>query len=100
MVISAIAVFLPTFWLLIGVADTVAEYVVLVVSVVVCAMATFTFAKHLWATPTNIPEHLKAVGYVESPESKAEEESVEQLVDRYSTRWGGDRSRVPDSKKG
>lgn len=100
LVISVIAVFLSLFWLVIGGAVTVAEYVVLVIIVVVCAMATFAFAKHLWATPTNFPQHLKAEGYLESPETKAEEESLEQLVDRYSTRWGGDRSRAPDSKKG
>ncbi len=99
LVIAIIAVFLPMFMLLVGGATTPGEFVVLAVMVTVTGIAAFIFAKHLWNTPTNFPLHLKAEGYLESPE-KQDEETLEQLVDRYSTRWGGDSSRVPDSKKG
>ncbi|HNI71456.1 MAG TPA: hypothetical protein PKX56_06140 [Marmoricola sp.] len=100
LVIAIIATFLPVFMLLIGGAGTVAEYVVLIAMVLVCGIAAFVFGRHLWNTPTNFPQHLKAEGYLESPDKQGEEEPLEALVDRYATRWGGDRSRVPDSQKG
>lgn len=99
LIIAIVAVFLPLFMLIIGGASSAGEYVVLLVMVAVCGIAGVVFARHLWNTPSNFPQHLKAEGYLESPEKSDDEDSLEQLVDRYATRWGGDRSRVSDPGK-
>ena len=100
--VAAVAVFMPTAMLL-G-ADGAGDVIVLTAAVIVALIAGVPLAKHLWHTPSNFPEHLRrdassdAPGAEDSPPSgpgqPTGEPSLDQVLDRYQTRWASDRRRV------
>jgi hypothetical protein len=86
--VGIVAAFLPAA-MLVG-ARAVIDVVVLVTTLFVTVVATVPLARHLWDTPSNFPAHLprKAAGDAEA--EPAAVAGLEELIDRYSTRWSGD----------
>ncbi|GAA6525054.1 hypothetical protein [Intrasporangium sp. DVR] len=104
LVVAAVAVFMPTAMLL-G-AHGPGDVIVLVTTVLVGLIAGAPLAQHLWRTPSNFPEHLRqdassdAPGLPELAPETAGAAKIDQILDRYQTRWASDRRRVdlPDPK--
>lgn len=100
--VAVVAIFMSTAMLL-G-AKGAADYIVLAATIFVAVVATVPLARHLWDTPSNFPEsikHLNQEGSSDAPGSPAPDgsapatpASLEQIIDRYSTRWGSDTRRV------
>lgn len=97
--VGVVAIFMPTAMLL-G-AEVAADYMVLAATIFVAVVATVPLARHLWDTPTNFPEHI--VGHLRSeasgdasdnPVATPAQPTVDDLVDRYATRWTSDTHRV------
>ena len=103
--VGVIAVLMPTAML--TAARNTADVVCLLAVIGTGVLVTRPLARHLWNTPTNFPEHLPhdpspaarpltgaeataagATGSTGDAQARAEE-----LIDRYSTRWSGDRRR-------
>jgi len=59
-----------------------ADVLVLLTTALVVVAASFPLARHLWTTPSNAPDHL--------PHRTGEQEALATMIDRYSTRWGGE----------
>ncbi|MEB4210119.1 hypothetical protein [Mycobacterium sp. 94-17] len=62
-----------------------ADALVLTATVLVVALLGLPLVRHLWNTPSNAPEHL--------PHRTGIEDQVAAAIDRYSTRWGGWKSK-------
>jgi hypothetical protein len=97
--VAVVAIFLSTSMLL-G-AEVAADYVVLAATIFVAVVATVPLARHLWDTPSNFPEHIVHEASSDSPgapggptTAAAAQPSLEQIIDRYTTRWGSDTRRV------
>ena len=57
-----------------------ADVLVLLTTAVVVLAVSLPLARHLWTTPSNAPDHLP---------HRTGEEARAELIDRYSTHWGG-----------
>lgn len=93
--VGVVAVFMPTAMLL-G-AEVAADYVVLAATIFVAVVATVPLARHLWDTPSNFPEHIvheASADASDTPVAAPAAPTVDDLVDRYATRWGSDTRRV------
>lgn len=100
--VAVVAVFMSTAMLL-G-AHSVTDFIVLTTTIFVSVVATVPLARHLWDTPSNFPESIKhlaaessadAAGADTSPgPSDGTPISVDELADRYATRWSSERRRV------
>jgi hypothetical protein len=60
---------------------SVTDVLVLLGTGVIVVVAGIPLVRHLWATPSNAPDHL--------PHRSGQEDAVANAIDRYSTRWGG-----------
>ena len=99
---AAVAVFMPTAMLL-G-AHGAGDVIVLTTAVIVSLIAGVPLTKHLWHTPSNFPEHLRSDASSDAPGAEDSspsgpgqptgEPSLDQVLDRYQTRWASDRRRV------
>jgi hypothetical protein len=100
--VAAVAVFMPTAMLL-G-AHGGGDVIVLTAAIIVGLIAGVPLAKHLWQTPSNFPEHLRRDASSDAPGADdaappgvgqpTGEPSLDQVLDRYQTRWASDRRRV------
>ncbi|GMA19431.1 hypothetical protein MM440_12925 [Arsenicicoccus piscis] len=95
LVLAVIAVFLPAGMLL---ADhAVPDVVVLVATLaVVTILGVVPLGKHLAGSPDNFPTHLvheASSDHVDTPRTR-EPVPLDLVIDRYATRWTGDRPRV------
>lgn len=103
--VGVVAIFMSTAMLL-G-AQVAADYIVLVATIFVAVVATIPLARHLWDTPSNFPESTKHLAQEASgdapgppglsspaPGSAADQPSLDQIIDRYTTRWSSDTRRV------
>lgn len=97
--VAIIAVFLPL-GMLIGRHGALDLVVLGTTVVLVLAAGVFPLGRHLWNTPANFPEHLPTEGMEETARTTTGATqpplSVDELVDRYSTRWASDRRRVTE----
>jgi len=97
--VGIVAAFLPAA-MLVG-ARAVIDVIVLVTTLFVTVAATVPLARHLWDTPSNFHAHLprKAAGDAEAEPAAAA--GLEEIIDRYATRWSGDaRANQPDPEGG
>jgi hypothetical protein len=97
--VGVVAIFMSTA-MLFG-AEGVADYIVLAATIFVSVVATVPLARHLWDTPSNFPEH--KMGHIPSeassdapggPLAGPPQPVVEEIIDRYATRWTSDTRRV------
>jgi hypothetical protein len=97
--VGVVAIFMSTA-MLFG-AEGAADYIVLAATIFVSVVATVPLARHLWDTPSNFPEH--KMGHIPSeassdapggPLAGPPQPVVEEIIDRYATRWTSDTRRV------
>lgn len=70
------------------------DFVVLGTAAAIIVALGWPLAVHLWRTPSNAPEILPHDARLIVPDAPAAPLPVEQLVDRYASRWTSDRRRV------
>ena len=70
------------------------DFVVLGTAAAIIVALGWPLAVHLWHTPSNAPEILPHDARLIVPDAPAAPLPVDQLVDRYASRWTSDRRRV------
>lgn len=98
LVIAVIAFFLPA-GMLFG-AHGVADVVLLLAALaVVTILGILPLGRHLVNTPDNFPTHLThdaSSDGTDTPRMAPAPVPLDLVLDRYATKWSGDRARVPD----